>query len=194
VALREAALQLFATQGFDATTAEEIARKARVSVRTFFRYYPTKESVLFWGELAWLESFAETFHGHPDSMSDIDAMCATFIEFAPSLNRRRLTLFTRALASSPTLRGLEQDHLREDRELVAAAIAARRGLRSPDEACSLLAAVGVLTHRRALDAWLARPATGAKLTAHIVEEFGLLAETLTQEPASPRQPRHRGRV
>ena len=164
-------------------------------MRTFFRYYPTKESVLFWGELAWLESFAETYHGHPDSVSDVDAMCATFIELAPSLNRRRLSLFKRALASSPTLRGLEADHLRGDRELVAAAIAARRGLRQPDEACGLLAAVGLLTYTRAMDAWLARPATGAKLTEHIVEEFELLAEALMQERAAPRQqPRRRGSV
>jgi hypothetical protein len=48
---------------------------------------------------------------------------------------------------------------------------------------------------RALDAWLARPAMGAKLTGFIVEEFGLLAEALSQERAAPRQqPRRRGRI
>ena len=151
--------------------------------------------MLFWGELAWLEFFAERYRSHPDSVSDVDAMCATFIELAPTANRRRLSLFKRALASSPTLRGLEQDHVRGDRELVAAAIAARRGLRHPDEACSLLAAVGLLIYMRALDAWLARPATGVKLREHIVEEFGLLAEAFSQERAAPRQqPRRRGRV
>jgi len=186
--LREAALELFAARGYDTTTTDEISEKAGVSARTFFRYFPTKESVLFVGETAWVESFSEVYLAQADSLTDLDAMCATLVELAPGLarSRRALRLYGRAVASSPMLRGQEQEHQREDVENLAEAIAARRGLSSADEASTLLAAVGVLTYRRALDAWLTGPMT-ADLGAIIAEEFGLLSEAFLQEPAKRRR-------
>lgn len=47
--LERIALELFAEQGFDATTVEQIADRAGVSRRTFFRYFDTKADVL-WSE------------------------------------------------------------------------------------------------------------------------------------------------
>ena len=176
-ALREAALQLFATQGYDTTTTEEIAEKAGVAARTFFRYFPTKESVLNIGEQASIEAIAADFLAQPAKLSDVDAMCAALVSAAPGFaeNRKYLLLYQRAIASSTTLRGRQQDHRREDDATIAQAIATRRGLDRPDESCALLATIAFLTLRRTLDNWLAGPAR-ADLGAAITDEFALLGK------------------
>lgn len=48
--IHDAAMTLFETQGITATTVDEIAAAAGVSPRTFFRYFPTKESAAYLAE------------------------------------------------------------------------------------------------------------------------------------------------
>lgn len=60
-AIRTAALDLFEEQGFEHTTVDQICRRADVAHRTFFRYYATKEALLFGGAFGQviLDAFAE---------------------------------------------------------------------------------------------------------------------------------------
>jgi AcrR family transcriptional regulator len=177
--LREAALELFASRGYDTTTVEEIAEKAGVSARTFFRYFPTKDTVLFLSRGDWVRSVASAHLEQSVSMSDARALTASFVEVGSGLAQRRdsLLLYERAVASSPTLRGCEVDRKRVDTATIAGAIAARRGRQWPDEDCNLLAEVGLLTHHRALDRWLAGAPT-ADLRAMISDEFQRLTDIL----------------
>jgi AcrR family transcriptional regulator len=179
-ALRDAALKLFASQGYDATTTEEIAEKAGVSTRTFFRYFATKEHVLYHGEHDWVQAFIDILPTQPDTLSDIEAMRVTLESLASRLgkSRRSMLLYQQAVDSSPTLRGHEQAHQLQDTDILARAIAKRRGRTGPDEACTLLAAVTLLVYRRALDLWLTGPPTGS-LAKAINRQFKLLTGVIT---------------
>jgi AcrR family transcriptional regulator len=184
-ALQKAALALFAKNGYDETTTDEIAERAGVSPRTFFRYFPTKESVLWAGSYGWYQTFTEHYLAQPASASDVDAIHRTLVELAPELAKRRksLILYEKAVASSATLRGGVQDHLQESIATLAEAIAERRGLEAPDESCSLLAAVVLVTHRRALLKWLASPATTHPSDV-LDEELRLLVDLFTTVAAT----------
>lgn len=178
-ALQQAALELFSKNGYDTTTTDEIAEQAGVSPRTFFRYFPTKESVLFVGEYDWIQSFTKHFLAQPTKLSDIEAARATLLELAPVLVRIRKALrqCEQAVASSPTLRGGVVTRQADDITRMADAIAARRGIGDPDEACLLLTNVVLVTYPRALFRWLAGPAATDPREV-ISEEIDLLVAAL----------------
>jgi AcrR family transcriptional regulator len=58
--LQEAALSLFVERGYDQTTVSEIAARAGVTERTFYRHYTDKREVLFSGVSALQELLAES--------------------------------------------------------------------------------------------------------------------------------------
>ena len=73
-----------------------------MSHRTFFRYFPTKESVLFVGEYGWFQSFTTHFLAQPADLSDFEAARATLRVLIKDLTkiRKALVLYERAIASS----------------------------------------------------------------------------------------------
>ena len=188
LALQQAALELFAKNGYDTTTTDEISEKAGVSPRTFFRYFPTKESVLFRGEYGWFQSFTEQYLQQPASLTEVDAVLASLVALAPRLSQRRrfLVLYERAVASSVTLRGGVHDHQQEDIETLAQAIAKRRGLTKPDKRASLLATVCLVTYLRSISQWLAGPAT-VDPSVVVAEQFELLGTLFTPNTSVRRQ-------
>lgn len=88
-----AALELFATQGFDATSVEQIAKAAGVSRSTFFRQFGGKEDVVFTDHevmLDELRTFLDQPHDDP-WLAVCEASELVFDHFArdPELARRR---------------------------------------------------------------------------------------------------------
>jgi AcrR family transcriptional regulator len=187
-ALQEAALELFAAIGYDNTTTDEIADRAGVSPRTFFRYFPTKESVLFVGEYGFLQSFTKQYLEQPASLTDVEALRDTLLHFAEGLRQRRraLLLYERAVASSTTLRGGVHDRQQEDIMTLARAVAERRGIAQPDDACVLLATVCLVTYRRSLTVWLSGP-TKVDLVTIVARHFELLADLFAPSRSNGRR-------
>src|SRR5437588_6781178 len=86
--LMSAAIELFAEQGYDATTVAEIAERAGLTKRTFFRYFSDKREVLFFGseelERVWLEALGAT----PSGAGPLAAVLAGFGPIAEMFEER----------------------------------------------------------------------------------------------------------
>jgi AcrR family transcriptional regulator len=74
-ALTAAAIDLFQSQGYEETTVDEIAASAGVGRRTFFRYFPSKEDVIFPDHEARLLRVAGVFANAPKDESPLSVAC-----------------------------------------------------------------------------------------------------------------------
>ena len=174
-ALIDAALALFAEHGFDATTTDQIAERGGVSPRTFFRYFPTKESVVFDRDYGFMRSFAAAYREQPSELYDYDALRATFVALAAGFDalRARIVTYRAAVDSSAVLIGREQEHFADHARTIADAVAQRRGQPEADADDATLAVVALALYQRALRRWLDGP-DSFELAALIADEFGRL--------------------
>lgn len=126
--LREAALRLFAEQGFDATTATEIATTAGLNERTFFRHFGDKREVLFHGQEAYLATFLEGIESAPDGAGLPDLVAAAlrsasvgFPDSRRADSRRRQAI----IAATPALQERDRHKTAVLAERLAAALRGR---------------------------------------------------------------------
>jgi AcrR family transcriptional regulator len=151
--LEEAAFSLFLQQGYDATTVDEISDAAQVSPRTFFRYFATKEDVVFGDRLGAVDELRSAIDRGPASDSAVitDALIA-FSDFLD--DRRDGVLGTRRLvADNPTL---ESRVLQEEQDWVSAvagALADRAGRPVPTFEQRVLAACAISVLATSLREW-----------------------------------------
>src|ERR1700749_1824687 len=86
--LQRAALELYSERGYDQTTVAEIARRAGLTERTFFRHFADKREVLFAGSGPLQERLVQGIAEAPDGLAPIDAVEATFESAAEAFGVR----------------------------------------------------------------------------------------------------------
>src|SRR3978361_277153 len=85
--LQKAAIELFGEQGYDQTTVADIADRAGLTGRTFFRYFTDKREVLFAGSIALQEHLVAALDGAPPSSSPMQAVAVTLDAAAVALGQ-----------------------------------------------------------------------------------------------------------
>jgi AcrR family transcriptional regulator len=151
--LQEAALALYSERGFDQTTAAQIADRAGVTERTFFRHFADKREVLFGGSDLLKERIvagvadAPTTDGPFDAASrGLDAAAALLGEFRRDLSRQRQAV----IAANPELRERELAKVADYAAAVAATLR-QRGVGEPQ--ATLAAETSMTVLRVALQRW-----------------------------------------
>jgi AcrR family transcriptional regulator len=182
--LKRAALELFAEQGFAATTVPEIAARAGLTTRTFFRHFADKREVLFGGaEIPALATRLIT--DAPASLDPLTLVAGGLLTVAETRfeGQREQLRETRAIIRSDD--GLRERDLRKRADLSEAIQAgfARRGV--PAVTAALLGEVTVTLLYVAVDEWLDTD-DGRALYAVITGALGSLRAALGAfPPASP---------
>jgi AcrR family transcriptional regulator len=151
--LAQAALTLYAEQGFEQTTAAEIARLAGLKERSFFRHFADKREVLFYGTDSVRDLLVRAIADAPSSAAPMDAVTAALRVVADMVqeNPETARLRNAVVSASAELRERELIKLAE---LAAAMAGALRERGIPASAASLAAETGIAVYRVAFARWI----------------------------------------
>jgi AcrR family transcriptional regulator len=191
--LVQAALALYAERGFENTTVAEIAARAGLTERTFFRHFTDKREVLFWGVAALEELLVSAVEAAPASASPIEAITSALEAAGPGFEERRDNSRQRqqVIDASTELRERELIKLASLASALAGALR-RRGVAEP--AATLSAEAGIAIFKVAFARWVSG-SDSRDLPQHIRESLGEL-QTVTAgdhralTPAAAPHPTH----
>jgi AcrR family transcriptional regulator len=133
-ALRNAALQLVAEKGFANVTVEDIADAADVATRTFFNYFPSKESAVIGADPERVEQMRVSLLARPLEEAPLEALRSVLVEYAAAiaeelddLGEGRDAWFSRfcVVREDPGLRGAYSAHMAEVERGFVEAVAQR---------------------------------------------------------------------
>ncbi|MWA01555.1 TetR family transcriptional regulator [Actinomadura sp. LD22] len=166
--LRQAALELYRERGFDQTTTAEIAARADVNERTFFRHFPDKREVLFDGQADLRDALTRAVAEAPDGLEPLDVLLGAFREGGRILEENRPFSEPRQeiIAATPTLRERELAKAAALTDALADALR-RRGV--ADRLAALAAQTGWAAFHHAVQAWIDDPSQS--LDAHLSQTF-----------------------
>jgi AcrR family transcriptional regulator len=125
-AIWDAAMDLFAENGFDETTVDQIAEAAGVSRRSFFRYFASKNDLMAQGIVDYAGSLAEAIESCPESYSAAEVLRVTVLRVAQaSAAHPRTRKIMQVAARYPAAREAQLSRLAELQDRVEEAFARR---------------------------------------------------------------------
>jgi AcrR family transcriptional regulator len=143
-ALADAALDLFLARGYDHVGVREVADAADVSVTTLFKYFPSKESLVFDLDEEIEAAVVATVRDRDRGTPLLDALHAFVRDRAVAVAAYPLTsAFAQMVEQTPTLRDYAATMWLRHEVALAAAIAADVGAPEDDVACAVLAHVAL---------------------------------------------------
>ncbi|TFC06520.1 MULTISPECIES: TetR/AcrR family transcriptional regulator [unclassified Cryobacterium] len=154
VRLQAAALDLFATQGFEQTTTAQIAQSVGLTERTFFRHFSDKREVLFHGQELFLQAFLDGVDlAPPDAptMAVVAAALHAGTSFFPEERRPYSRLRQTVIDANPALEERETHKMAGLATIVAEALR-KRGIAEPT--ATLAAESGGTVFRMAFAQWI----------------------------------------
>ncbi|MEU1982871.1 helix-turn-helix domain-containing protein [Nocardia sp. NPDC019395] len=143
--LERAALDLFSEQGYDRTTIAQIAQRANLTERSFYRWFADKREVLFGGGEDLEQVLVSAIHAVPADTAPLPTLLAAFTA-APEVLRPREFLRERSavIAANPQLQERELSKLASLSESLTAALV-QRGC--DGQTARLIADVGMAVFR-----------------------------------------------
>lgn len=154
--LAKAALELYSERGFEQTTVAEIAKRAGLTERTFFRHYADKREVLFAGSGTLQDLFVGAVADAPDSAAPMDAV-ATALEAAGAVFQERREYARKRQAVIDANAELQERELIKLASLASALADALRRRGVTDLAASLTAEAGTAVFKVAFERWINGP-------------------------------------
>ena len=175
-------MELYGERGFEQTTVAEIAERAGLTERTFFRHFADKREVLFGGSDVVRDALVEAVEGAPEPASPLAAVGEGLMAFADVLETERGRAFARRrqriISSNDELRERELIKLATWATALADALR-RRGV--DDAAARLSAEVGMAVFKAAFERWVATT-RGPKLPELVQESLDGLSALATAGP------------
>ncbi len=166
-------MELYAECGFDKTTVSEIAERAGLTERTFFRYFADKREVLFSGQEALLELVAHRIAEAPPSATPMGAVGAALRavgEIFPAQRREHAAQRQAVIALNPGLQERELIKLASMAAVIADALQGRGCAEGP---AKLTGEAGVAVFKVAFERWIT-DVRGADLAQLVAESFDQL--------------------
>jgi AcrR family transcriptional regulator len=151
--LEQAAAELFAERGFDQTTVADIAVRAGLTERTFFRHFADKREVLFSGQDAFHDMVVGAVAAAPGTATALEAVAAG-LDAAGNALQGRANLAPQRQVIIDAHPDLQERELIKMAHLGAAAAAALRDRGVAEPAATLTADTGVAVLRVAFTRWL----------------------------------------